>query len=178
MTDQATFYSAVAAWGTWATVFCALIVVWLQNRYAKRLTCLQLFIQIAAQYDSADMQAVRRRMADRLLCDPETLEVEDTLLMFFENLAFLYRKHLLDKELIWNRFVFDVPRYWFLLQHYITHSRDKFVDMTMYEEFEQLAQSFTRQRRSPLGTKIMSLNYTDESLREFLQYESKIGSGR
>ncbi len=179
MTDDSTlFYSAVAAWGTWATVLCALVVVWAQNRFAKRLTCLQLFVQIAAQYDSADMQAVRRRMADRLLSDLSTLDVEDSLLMFFENLAILSRKHLLDKELMWNRFVFDVPRYWCLLRHYVEYSREKFGDMTMYEEFEQLSLVFSRQLRSPLGTRIVPTNFTDELLREFLQYESRIGMGR
>ena len=168
-------YGTISALGTWAAVLCALFVVWSQNRSAQRLTCLQLFIQLAAQYGSAEMHDARRRIAKRLLDDPKTLEVEDSLLIFFENLAILSRKRLLDRDLTWNTFVFDVPRYWHLLRHYVLHARAVTNTPALYEEFEHLAKELSSRAYSPLGTKLPSLELTDESLRDFLLSESCIG---
>ncbi len=102
MQDQAQLYAAISAYGSWAAVGCALLIVWLQNRSAKRLIGLQLFIQIAAQYDSEDMHRIRAHLADRLLADNQTLELDTSLLVHFENVAILLRRGLLDKELVWN----------------------------------------------------------------------------
>ncbi len=175
MAEQALLYTAIAAWGTWATVGCALLIVWVQNRAAKRLTCLQLFVQIAAQYDSADMQRIRARLADRLLADSTTLEVEDSLLVLFENLAILTRRDLLDYELVWNTFGFDVPRYWWVLRHYIEHCRKKHSDSSLFEEFEKLSERLRLSERSPLGTHLSQPNLTSEESHDFLHHESLRG---
>jgi hypothetical protein len=171
-------YGAISALGTWAAVLCALFVVWSQNRSGQRLTSLQLFIQLAAQYGSAEMHEARRRIAKLLLDDPKTLEVEESLLIYFENVAILSRKRLLDRDLMWNTFVYDVPRYWHLLRDYILYARAVGNNPAMYEEFEHLAKELSSRACSPLGTKLPSLELTEESLRDFLLYESRIGGGQ
>ena len=79
--DNSQLYSAISAIGTWAAVGCALVAVWLQNRSAKRLMCLQLFIQLAAQYESDSMQRTRARIASKLLSNPSATEIDDSLLV-------------------------------------------------------------------------------------------------
>lgn len=135
-------YTALAAW---AAVGCALLVVWLQNRKAKQLACLQLFVQISAQYDSADMQQVRAELAAQLLADPKALDISDCLLVFYENVAILHRRELLDKELVRNTFSIDVVSYWKALKHYVDDSRKtwgKEFGPDFYSEFERLAKVF------------------------------------
>jgi len=174
----ALLYSAIAAWGTWATVLCALVVVWSQNRSSKRIACLQLFVQLSAQYDSSDMRGIRRRLADKLLSDLKSVEVEDSLPLYFENLAILSRRRLLDRDLMWNTFVFDVPRYWHVLKHYVEFCRKKFANPAIYEEFQLLATQLSSQTRSPLGTELPPLDLSEDDIREFLRYESRIGGQR
>ena len=109
----------VAALAAWAGVGCAFVVVWLQNRATRRLTCLQLFMQLAAQYDSTDMQRARAHLSQQLLDRPDSLDLNDTVLVFYENLAILHRKKFLDADLMFNTFSYDVRSYWLALQPYI-----------------------------------------------------------
>ena len=176
MQDQSQLYAEISAWGSWAAVGCALLIVWLQNRSAKRLTCLELFIQLAAQYDSVDMQNIRGRLADRLLTDPTTLEIEDSLLVFFENVAILARRNLLDRELVWNTFSFDMPIYWCALRHYVEHSRNKFSEPSLFEEFEKLVETFLKTERSPMGTRLKHQPLSETAVLDFLRYESLRGA--
>jgi hypothetical protein len=171
MQDNAQLYAAISAYGSWAAVGCALLIVWLQSRSAKRLTGLQLFIQVSAQYDSGDMQLIRARIAGLLLADSKTLQLDDSLLVHYENVAILLRRGLLDRELVWNIYSHDVPRYWHAVRHYAEISRQKASDPTLYEEFENLAKSFQYVNRSPLGTRIAHRELTPDDISEFLTNE-------
>lgn len=55
------FYVALAAWGSWAAVACAIFAVLWQVRTTKQLTSLQLFLQLRGEYESANMQARRAK---------------------------------------------------------------------------------------------------------------------
>ena len=176
MQDQAQLYSAISAYGSWAAVGCALLIVWLQNRSAKRLIGLQLFIQIAAQYDSEEMRRIRARMAKRLLDDGKIPELDDTLLVHYENVAILFRRKLLDRELVWNIYGHDVPRYWQAVRHYVEYSRQKALDPALYEEFENFAKKLLQFKDSPLGTRIAQHELSPDDIHMFLRDESLRGA--
>jgi len=176
MQDQVQLYAAISAYGAWAAVGCALLIVWLQTRSAKRLLGLQLFIQISAQYDSWDMQRIRARLANCLLEDDATLELDDSLLVHYENVAILLRRGLLDQELVWNIYGHDVPRYWLAVRHYVEEARQGASDPTLYEEFENLAKSYQRSKRSPLGTHFVHRELAQRDIIEFLGDESRRGT--
>jgi hypothetical protein len=145
----------------------------MQNRTSKQLTCLQLFVQIAAQYDSADMQQVRAALAAKLLGDPETLEISDCLLVFYENIAILRRRGLLDNELMRNTFSIDVVCYWKALKPYVDFTRKTYGNNfgpDFYQEFEEMNKHFLKE--TP-GTEI-----SDEALRNFLESEVLRGEQR
>jgi hypothetical protein len=166
-------YTAISAWAAWAAVACALLVVWLQNRAAKRLTCLQLFMQLAAQYDSVDMQKVRARLATKLLSDPSTLEIDDSLLVFYENVAILNRRKILDRELLINTFSIDVRSYWSALRHYVEHTRTVFDDPSFFSEFEKLNDYFVpwSQKMAPSS----KVGVTLDAVKNFLRCEALRG---
>lgn len=162
--EKLTFLIAL---GTWAAVLCALVAVWLQNRSAKRLTCLQLFLQLAAQYDSDEMQRRRAQLSKKLLQNPKTLDVEDTLLVFFENLALMSRLKLLDRRLVWNSFSVDVCSYWFALKHYVMHVRQVFKDDEFFCEFEELNKRLLR-KQAPDS----QVGMNQASVEQFLNWEA------
>ena len=121
------------------------------------------------------MQKIRGHLAKKLLSDPTTVDLEDSLLVFYENLAILTRRHLLDRELVWNTFAFDVRCYWPALRHYIRHNRSEFSDPTLFEEFERLNDYFEHSRHSPMGTPISQSAVNSETIQRFLRYESLRG---
>ena len=168
-------YAAITAWSALAAVGAALTAVWLQNRSSRRLACLQLFAHLARQYESPQMQGLRRRLATQLMSEPRTVELDDTLFVFYENLGVLTRRGLLDPELIWNIFVFDVVHYWVATKHYVRHMRDVSGDESIYEEFERLAERLSYQRHSPLG-RLRPESVTSAQLLAFLQMESRRGT--
>jgi hypothetical protein len=159
------------AWAPWATVLVTLLVVFLQNRNAKRLSCLQLFIQLAAQYDSVQMQRVRASLAAKLLSDPKTLEINDSLLVFYENIAILHRKGLLDSDLMYNTFFIYICGYWQALRHYIEQMRKTFDDDLFLIEFEQLNNYFVQATQTRRGTSSSQVVLTDENVKNFLRWE-------
>lgn len=147
--------TAIAAW---AAVACALLVVWLQNRATKRLTCLQLFMQLAAQYDSPDMQRARAHLAEQLLSNPHRLDINDTLLVFYENIAILHRRKLLDPELMWNTFTYDVRSYWYALEPYIFSIRKTHGDNSLFREFQLLNDYFVGDEAAKIKSLSMDPN--------------------
>jgi hypothetical protein len=178
--------NSLALLAAWAAVAVTLLVVWLQNRASKRLTCLQLFVQLAAQYDSADMQRARANLAAKLLADPTTRDISDTLLVFYENIAILHRRGLLDSELMVNTFSIDVRSYWVALQGFTEYARSfggAYSDL--YTEFERLNDFFIEEAKAkkftllPRQAKPLSEEgISAEVVREFLHAETLRGDNQ
>lgn len=99
-------------------------------------------MQPAAQYDSVEMQRARARLAQELLDHPDSLNINDTVLVFYENLAILHRKKFLDPDLMFNTFSYDVRTYWLALQPYIRTIRTGMNDCDFVSEFESLNDCF------------------------------------
>lgn len=175
--DKMTFYTALSAWAACTALVTTAAFVFFQLRTTHRLAYLQIFLQLASQYDSADTRQIRSRLAHCLLKDPECIEIEDSLLVFFENLAILYRRGILDRDLVWNTFVFDVPRYWHAVGHFVTHLRTTHSDPSIFEEFEKFACSLERDMRSPIGTTVPFRTITQMECRRFLESELRRGQG-
>ena len=175
MPDPSVLFAAISAYASLGAVACALLVVWLQNRSARRLLGFQLFAQMATQYDSQEMQRVRSRLADTLLADKAPLQIDETLLVHYENLALLVRRGLIDRQLVWNLYSYDAPRYWLASRDYVQVARKKYSEPSLFEEFEGLAKWFRSSKRSPLGTPLGSREITPDNLLEFLRSESNLG---
>jgi len=177
MEEKILFYSAIAAIGSWAAVAAAFVIVLLQNRAAKRLTGLQLFMQVAAHYDSPEMQEQRASLSRKLLDNPHAVDLNDSLLVFYENLAILVRRELLDIELARNTFSIDVRSYWHALEHYVAHTRSTFKDPCFFEEFEWLAKFFFRHERGTYSyTRVSRVGLDDAAVRAFLNQEALRGT--
>lgn len=139
--DINTVIALFSAIGTWGAIIGAAFVLWRQNKKAKELTCLQLYLQLSAQYDSPEMNIRRARLAKKLLNNPEALDLDDSLLVFYENVGLMLERDLLDVDLVDNFFGYDIRHYWYSLEHYIKYAR-KFDD-TLYIYFEKLKNKTT-----------------------------------
>src|SRR6266404_6616600 len=103
---------AITALATWAAVGGTLVAVWRQNRAAKVLARRQLFLQLAAQYDSEYFQQKRAALARKLSNDRTNLDLDDTVLVFFETMAHMEREGMIDSDLVKTTFVVDICSYW------------------------------------------------------------------
>lgn len=170
MDDQILFYTAVAAYGTWATVIAAIVVLIFQSSTAKRLTCLQVFNQLAATYDSEQFNLRRANLASQLIRDPNLTQIDDLLLVFYENLALMIKLRLLDRDLTYNTFGMDVISYWCALEGFVRRTRADCQDDSMYEEFEWLKNYFHGEnvRR---GIRNLGVNTDRVAVLRFLQME-------
>ncbi len=120
-------------------------------------------MQLAAQYDSLDMQQVRARLVEKLLADPNTVAVDDTLLVFYENIAILHRRKLLDSELMYNTFSYDVRTYWLVLQPYILNIRGTMADDDFFQEVQRLNDHFVQDARTRNANRQTLLLKTQEN---------------
>lgn len=170
--------NTLSAWAAWAAVACGILAIWRQNRAARQLTCLQLFVQLAAQYDSADMQQVRASLAAKLLSDPDTLEINDSLLVFYENIGVLSRRGLLDPELMANTFSIDVRSYWSALRHYVEHIRNTFKEPLLFFQFERLNDHFVEEAKTYVGASTSQVGLTRDAVQSFLRCEVLRGGER
>lgn len=157
------FYMAVTAWGTWAAVVCALFVVWRQNRASKQLANLQLFLQFVTQYESGDMQRRRVKLANQLLSEPTPLNIDDSVLMFFETVAHMTRRKFLDEDCVWNSFGVDIYCYWDAVHFYVLHLRERFSSPGLFEEMEALSNTFLKRAKE--------LGLSRPAVAEFLRLE-------
>lgn len=169
---DASFYIAFTAWGTWVAISVTLFVVWRQIRASKQLASLQLFLQLAAQWDSADMQQKRARLARKLLDDPTAVDLDDTALVFLETLAHMVRRRLVDRDLVWTTFSIDVSSYWPVARHYVEHIRQAMSDPTLFEELETLSKSFATNDQVPRGASRSQIGFTPSALESFLEWEA------
>jgi hypothetical protein len=146
--------------------------VWRQNRAAKQLASLQLFLQLAGQWDSWDMHRKRAQLARTLLADRKALRLDDTVLVFFETLAHMVRRDLVDHDLVWTTFWVDVCSYWAAVDHYVCHARREFSDPTLFEEIEWLNKWFMQEDRRLHGASSSRIGVTESAVDHFLQWES------
>jgi len=151
-----------------SSILAALVGLFWQVRSAKNLVALQLFADISSQYESENMQSCRAALAAKLLSEPNTLDIDDRVLVFYENIAILERKRVLDRDLLFNTFALDVWNYWAALRHYVEDCRKRFSDDSLYAETEQFIKRLRRQ-------------FKDSSpalIEQFLQLEARRGRGQ
>lgn len=149
--------------GTWLGIFAALYAVWLQNKNERELMSVQLFLQLAQQFDSAEMLLKREALAAALLKNPKDTEIDDTVLTFFENVAHLRRRRLLEDEMTWNFFSVDVIFLHNAAAHYIQHMRQKFNANDLFLEFENLSKAWQSKR-------YMNMAVNESTTTEYLRW--------
>ncbi|HDR9483228.1 TPA: hypothetical protein QDC20_000327 [Burkholderia aenigmatica] len=174
-TAWATIATAIASW------LLAGVTMWMvrvQIGEAKRATGLQLFSQIVRDFQEPGMRSLRRAFATELLAarlhEPTRNPLTDeSVLEFFENLAYLTRDRVLDRRIVWNYFSIAVEGYWHACRDFVFALRTAELDEDLYSDLEWLATEMAsitleHARRQALQS------HTPERVNEYLRSEQAL----
>jgi hypothetical protein len=135
-------------------IVTAIAAVWWQMRKQWLLHSAQLITELVAQFRSDELVGERRKLA-RLIAervDGKVVQLEGDypVLGFFENIGLLARRDALDKEMVFNKFGWEVVRYHDALTHptdLIAETRERHREPSLYEETEWLYRCMLRMYR-------------------------------
>lgn len=132
----------LTALGTWVLVVGTLILMYWQNKQTRELNSASSVMLLRERFDAPGIRRARRHLATRLLNnqhdDVTNLEVG----AFFELIAALTHRKVLEEELIWEAFGTWVSGYYWALRHpvdVIGRTRKEMSDPLVLHEFEWLA---------------------------------------
>jgi len=172
------------AWGTWGLVFATFLLViatgffvWRQILEAKQSSGLQLFVRLANRYEDPNMRDLRRKFSTTLLNNSQEpnlnsgLIADETVLSFFENLAYLTHIEVLNIKIVWNYFSTDISGYWAATHQYINADRLESDDNALYVEFEWLQSALVKlDAQAGRGDS----EWDNDDVREFLENETRL----
>jgi hypothetical protein len=171
--------TTLTAIATWALVIGTILLMYWQTRQTRELNSAQSVMQLRERFDAPHLRRARRTLAKHLLSnehdDITNLEVG----AFFELLATLTHRKVLEDDLIWEAFGSWVTAYWWALRNpvdMIGRGRESFKDPLIFHEFEWLDQRIRwmdRRRGAPTPT---DEDRTQES-RGILQREANLDIG-
>ena len=137
---------AIAA-ATWLVAVGTVLLMWWQMYQQRELNSASTILALRDRYDTAQMQASRRRLSQYLLNSREPHDADIAVMRFFELIGFLTRRRVLDRRMVWNAFGGWVTSYHYLLTHpvdRIQEWRKRFHDPLVFAEFEWLDREMTR----------------------------------
>jgi hypothetical protein len=178
---SATAWTAIATWFlAVGTVFVVRWQVQEQRRSNAALLAKQhetnavtVLIRLAETWDSDPMRRNRKQLSGALMDTTVVGPGKARKLMgpvagFFERVAFLAHRGVLDQEMVWSEFSYFILHYYAALAEGIQHERRQEEDPTLYNEFEGLDRqmhSLATERRGQDATP------TRQNIRDFLENE-------
>ncbi len=155
------FVSVVVAWLTFRTVQYQRVMSKDQKQvaqdqkqaaeYQRLSTSATLIAHLLNTYDSVEMKGHRQYLAKRLLNENQkkliNLTLSEPVLGFFEDLAYLTCKKILDEEMVWNMFFPALECYYFSLtnpENLIKKAQDDRNSKTLYREVTCLFGKLTK----------------------------------
>ncbi len=173
---RTTRWAAIAAILLLLATSLAVVVfarAWQQRAQRDSLRAsLDVLARFDVEWASEDMTKARSAAAASLLAQHPTAEVEDVL-DFFDEIAYLLQRDVVDIELTWYRFYWPMANYWSASRDYIAKVRHE--DPDIWENLEKVVSTMTaierdrRKHSSPDGKP------TAEQTRRFLQNEVDAG---
>jgi hypothetical protein len=153
-----------------AAVAATIFMVIFQILSSKKSTMVQLTLQLTEKYDDLQMRAHRKILASVFLDDklkPTRTQME-AVIDHLETVSDLTHRKWLDKGIVHNSFSTSIRYWWAALECDIKEMRQEYHDITLYEEFEKLANEYNeehyKRKSPPIGT---------QALKVFLESESK-----
>lgn len=129
------------AFGTWLLVIGTLVAVQWQVWQQRQINSANNVVILHDRFGSRIMQTCRKELSEFLLKKGDLQQKNDDVLVFFETMGLLTRKGVLDKEMVWSEFCWEVVRYYLALtepKNQIKRLRDEAKDYTLYGDFEWL----------------------------------------
>ncbi len=135
----------VAIWslvGTWVLVVGTLALMYWQTRTSQHLNSANAVMTLRERFDSTRMLRARRALSERLLQGTSGDLANMEVITFFELVATLTHRDVLDDDLVWEAFGTWISAYWWTLRHpvdLVGQIRKDLFDPLVFHEFEWLA---------------------------------------
>jgi hypothetical protein len=128
---------------TWILVVGTLFLMYWQTRIGQHLNSANAVMSLRERYDSDRMRAVRRHLSDRLIRQAHEDIANMEVINFFELVATLTHRKILDEDLVWEAFGTWISCYYLALRRpvdLIGQIRQNLDDPLVFHEFEWLYQ--------------------------------------
>jgi hypothetical protein len=174
-------WSSVALWsllGTWILVVGTLFLMYWQTRTAQHLNSANAVITFRERFDAGRMRNARRHLAERILKQESHDLASIEVLTFFELIATLTHREVLDDDLVWEAFGTWISAYYGALRRpvdLIGQLRTDLQDPLIFHELEWLHHRLEEIDRKRMGHGAAVLE-SDEEIRRVLRRESQLES--
>ena len=123
---QLQHYEMVTAWGTVAAAVIAIWAVIQENHRSRLALSIDIVLKLDERFNSREMMDARKKTAKSIESYHEnTCKDEGGVLEFFGTIGILFRKGVLDKEVLWRMFFYWLHGYYSLLEKYTKREKEK-----------------------------------------------------
>ena len=138
-----------------------------------------LITAFTQEYESVEMRQRRKAFAEQLLNTKDRKNIDlgnnQSILDFFEEIAYLTKTGILDTGMVWNHFLWNIERYYAAVTRpddLIEKVRLKYKMPELYEQLDWLYKELSNFREKENHRPYKPPN--DEDVKEFLQFETKL----
>ncbi|MGI0053119.1 MAG: DUF4760 domain-containing protein [Thermoplasmata archaeon] len=163
--------------GTWVLVIGTLVLMYWQTQQTRRLNSATSVMALRERFDAPHLRRARRLLAGKLLNHQHEDITNIEVGAFFELVATLTHRGVLDDDLIWEAFGSWVTAYYWALRHpvdTIGRGREQFRDPLIFHEFEWLEKAVLNADRHRGGPRVVSEEDRERESRLILQREADL----
>ena len=122
---------------------------------------LQTLGALDARWHSAIMLDARKYACEKRLDPGRRIKRKHGLVLgFFEDLGLYLKRHVVDREPVWDKWSYYIERYWEMYREWIDVFRQETGDTTWYDKFEYLKNEMDKESRSK-GLQTPKINSAD-----------------
>jgi len=162
----------IIAGGTVAVAVFTWRLVSGQLSVAKEQVKVQLYLEIRKEFDGDRLVSARKRLAQQLLKDPSSDDLQEDVMNFFEDMGMLFRRGYLDREMIWDTFGYYARMWWSACKDYILGERAR--DETFFTDFGLLVEQICVDEAKKLSKARANLEPSQSDIKEFLEGEAQL----
>jgi hypothetical protein len=162
----------IIAGGTVALVVVTWLLVRGQLSIAKEQVQVQLYLEIRKEFDADRLVSARKRLAQQLLKNPSSDDLQEDVMNFFEDMGMLFRRGYLDREMIWDTFGYYARMWWSACKDYILDERAG--DETFFTDFELLVEQICVDEAKKVNKARANLEPSQSDIKAFLEGEAQL----
>ncbi|MEZ4891655.1 MAG: hypothetical protein R3A50_07065 [Saprospiraceae bacterium] len=167
--DIGTIVNFVGVIVTSIGLIITIILFFIQQKKTWLLNSAIMTTNFVDKFNDSEFRKIRREFATESIKiinnEQANMASAVQILGFYENIGYLTRRGVLDKEMIWNKFSWTAIRYFFLLDNkagFLKYLRIKEQDNLLYSEFSWLSKEMIIISQKKGNDNYATSNWTDE----------------
>lgn len=142
-----------------------------QRAVAREEAVVRLHFQFTDRWESDSMHRSRTNLARQLLRGDPDKDIDEPVMVFFEEVGALHGQGRLNEDLAYEGFSYYVKGWWPACRPFIQRLRRTRQDTSLYERFENFADHMLNQEAVRRRKEKAELSLTDQEVRQFLEEE-------